>query len=92
MDEETKKTEPEKPTETEETGVQPSATTELDRADQIAERLKRENDRKDELLTREEALAARRAVGGVTEAGQVQEKPKEETAKEYKDRALSGNL
>ena len=86
MDEETKKTEPEKPTKTEETGVQQGATTELDRADQIAERLKRENDRKDELLTREEALAARRAVGGVTEAGQSQEKPKEETPKEYRTR------
>jgi len=72
-------------------GVQPDTTSELDRADQIAERLKRENDRKEELLTREESLAARRAVGGVAEAGQ-QSKPKEETPKEYADRVMSGNV
>ena len=86
MDEETKKTEPEKPTKTEETGVQSETTTELDRADQIAERLARENERREKLLDREEALAARKAVGGVTEAGQSQEKPKEETDKEYRAR------
>ncbi len=91
MDEDKTKEEPKETTETEDTGVQPSATTELDRADQIAERLKRENDRKDELLTREEALAARRAVGGVTEAGQVMEK-KVETDEEYTERFMKGEV
>ena len=62
-----------------------AATTELDRADQIAERQKRENDRREAILLREEALAARKAVGGVTEAGQPSQ-PKEETPLEYKNR------
>ena len=39
-----------------------------------------------ELINREEALAARKAVGGVAEAGQEPVKPKEETPKEYNDR------
>ena len=46
--------------------------TELDRADQIAERQARENDRREKILDREETLAARRAVGGTTEAGQTE--------------------
>ena len=67
-------------------GVQSEAVSTLDRADQIAERQARENDRREKLLDREEALAARRAVGGTTEAGSVKEKPKEETPKEYRAR------
>ena len=72
-------------------GIQSETVTELDRADQIVERQKRENDRREELLTREEALAARRAVGGVTEAGSETVK-KEETAVEYKDRISRNDL
>jgi len=64
--------------------------SELDRADQIAERQKRENDRREELLKREESLEARRAVGGRAEGGSEPEKPKEETPKEYADAVLSG--
>jgi len=84
MSEEEKPKEEQTPADTGE-GVQPETVSELDRADQIAERLKRENDRKEELLTREENLEARRRVGGVAEAGQ-QSKPKEETPKEYRAR------
>ena len=50
-------------------GIQSKTVETLDRADEIAERQKRENDRKESLLEREEALAARKAVGGETEAG-----------------------
>lgn len=67
-------------------GVQSETISELDRADQIAERQKRENDRREELLTREENLVARKAVGGVTEAGQSSVVKKEETNKEYRMR------
>ena len=67
-------------------GLHDKTTTDLDRADSIAERLKRENDRREKLLEREEALAARRAVGGTTEAGGVKETAKEETPKEYRAR------
>lgn len=44
-------------------------TSELDRADEIAERQKRENDRREKLIEREESLAARKAVGGDLDAG-----------------------
>lgn len=66
-------------------GVQSETISELDRADQIAERQKRENDRREELLNREEALEARRTVGGVTEAGKPVE-TKKETDSEYRQR------
>ena len=69
----------------EEVGVQSKTISTLDRADQIAERQERANAKRIEILDREEALAARKAVGGVTEAGQPAEK-KEETPKEYNDR------
>ena len=72
-------------TPTEEVGVQSKTISTLDRADQIAERQERANAKRIEILDREEALAARKAVGGVTEAGQPAEK-KEETPKEYNDR------
>ena len=73
-----------KPVDTPE-GIQSKTVSTLDRADEIAERQKRENDRKEKLIERDEALQARKAVGGVTEAGQPAEK-KEETPKEYNDR------
>ena len=79
-----------KPNDTTE-GFQSETISELDRADQIAERQKRENDRREALLQREESLEARRKIGGVTEAGQTQ-KPKEETPKEYTERVLRGEL
>jgi len=71
--------------------IQQETISELDRADQIAERQKRENDRREELINREEALHARKMVGGVTEAGQ-EAKPVEETPQEYKDKILRGDL
>ena len=81
------KKEPESSTETKDAGVQSGTISELDRADQIAERQKRENDRKEELLTREENLEARRRVGGVTEAGQEQKK--EDPAKKAADEIVN---
>jgi len=91
MDEEkTTQEEPEKPVEDTSKGIQSKTVETLDRADEIAERQKRENDRREELINREEALAARKAVGGITEAGQPQEEEKEQTAKEYADEVMSG--
>jgi hypothetical protein len=68
-----------------------TTTTELDRADQIAERQKRENDRREALLTREEALEARKTVGGITEAGQAPVK-QEETPADYAKKVLANDL
>ena len=72
-------------------GVQSETITELDRADQIAERQKRENDRLEELLDRKEALEARRVVGGRAEAGKEHEK-KEVNPAEYAKKAMAGEL
>lgn len=83
---ETKEVKEESTTKDTNEGVLDKTISELDRADQIAERQKRENDRREEILTREESLAARKAVGGETEGGQEAPKPKEETPKEYNDR------
>ena len=76
---------------TEETGVEKAIST-LDRADEIAERQKRENDRREKLIEREEALAARRAVGGETDAGKPTEKPKELTDIEYAEALERGEV
>ena len=93
MDEKEAKTENKEETvENNDDGVQQQTISELDRADQIAERMARENQARKEILDREEALEARRRVGGVTEAGQIQEKPKEETPKEYKDRVMKNEV
>ena len=56
------------------------------------ERQKRENDRREELLSREENLAARRAFGGETEAGSTAEKPKQLTDEEYNEKFKNGEV
>jgi len=81
----------ESPTETEDAGVQSETITELDRADQIAERQARENKRREDILDREEALAARKAVGGISEAGQQPVK-KEVDDEQYAKDVLSGKI
>ena len=60
--------------------------SELDRADQIAQMQKRENDRKEELIKRDEQLQARKVIGGTAEAGTV-EKPVDEDLKKKQDAA-----
>ncbi len=74
-----------------EEGVQSETVTELDRADQIAERQKRENDRREKLIDREEGLAARKMVGGTADAGQKPEK-KPETDDEFLERLEKGEV
>lgn len=80
----------EQPADTSGEGIQLEAVSELDRADQIAERQKRENDRREQLIQREEALEARRTVGGQTEGGREPEKPKEESPTDYANRVMKG--
>ena len=92
MDEEkTTQEEPEETVEDSKEGVQSKTVETLDRADEIAERQARENTRREAILDREEALAARKAVGGITEAGKEADKPKEETPQEYKDRVMAND-
>ena len=80
-------------TPTEDDGTESKTISELDRADQIAERQKRENDRREALLVREENLAARKVVGGTTGEGTqpgVSEK-KELSPEDYAKQVMSGN-
>jgi len=87
----TEEKKPEGTTGTEDEGSQPKAVTLIDQANSASERLEKANERKAELLRQEEELMAKRALGGNSEAGQSVEK-KEETALEYKDKVMSGNL
>ena len=59
--------------------------SDLDRADLNVQAQKRENDRKEKLIEREENLLARKMIGGETESAPQSEK-KEETDKEYRTR------
>lgn len=70
-------------------GVQPEERTIVDDANEAAERLKAENDRKEALIKKEEELAARRALGGKT-AGPQKEEKKEKTDAEFKDEFMRG--
>ena len=60
--------------------------SDLDRADQIAQMQKRENDRHEKLIQKQEALEARKIIGGSAEAGQ-EEKPVDKEVKKANDAA-----
>lgn len=68
----------------------PASIDMIDQANEAAERLERANNRREELLQREEKLAIQKTLGGKAEAGIEPEKPKEETAEEYKNRIMKG--
>ena len=87
-----KTVEPVKPVENTQEGDKSKTVSELDRADQIAERQKRENDRREELINREEAIAARKAVGGIADAGKKEEVKEKKSNADYANEALSGNI
>lgn len=62
----------------------------LERAEALNKALEEKLNRMQEETKKLEELKAVSILSGKTEAGQVQEKPKVETAKEYKDRILRG--
>ena len=61
----------------------------IDRANSSAERLEVALKKQEELIRRQEEIIAKRMLAGRADAGNV-ETPKEETAKEYKDRVMRG--
>ena len=69
-----------------------SSPSKLDEAKALAERLEKANQRHEELINREESLAAERIVSGQAEAGSIPEKPKEMSDEEYSKKALAGEL
>jgi len=64
----------------------------IERARAENERMERNLQRREELVVREEALAAEKMLSGTADAGQEPEKPKEDTDKEYADKALAGDM
>ncbi len=78
--------------EEETTKEESSPSDSIDRANAAAARQEKANEKHETLLIRQEKIAVQNALGGKSDAGQVPEKPKEETAKEYKDRVMAGNL
>lgn len=83
---ETQEEEPEKEKEEED------PVSDIDRAHVAAERMEAANKKREELLVKEEKLAIHKTLGGKAQAGQAQEKPKEETDREYSDRLIRGDL
>ena len=78
----------EKPTE--EQTTEDNSTSPFAEADRINKEKSDLLDREEKILERKEKLAAREMVSGRAIAGQEPEKPKEETAKEYADKIMSG--
>lgn len=72
-------------------GNKPKASSVIEQANEAADRLERANQKREELLKKEEALLAKRVLGGKSE-GKEEEKPKEETPQEYKDKVLRGEI
>ena len=62
----------------------------LEEAKQIANEMREANKERKELLEREERFRAQMILAGRSDAGQIPQPPKEETAKEYKDRVMRG--
>ena len=89
MDEQ-EETKEEQPTEDTGKGNLPESTKLIDDANEAAERLARQNDRKEELLAREERLAIERKLGGKSEGGAEQVKPKAQTPEEYAELVSKG--
>lgn len=62
----------------------------VDQATKAAERLEEATRKYNDVVSRQEALAARMTLGGKSDAGQPPAEKKEETPIEYKNRILSG--
>jgi len=67
-----------------------SESTKLERAEKAVKNMKEQNDRFEKLIERQETAKIEDTLGGKSDAGQAPEKPKEETATEYKDKIMSG--
>lgn len=87
---ETKETEP-TPTDTNE-GDESKTTELIDDANTAAKRLEKANEIKAGLLQREEAMEARKALGGRSEGGTIKEAPKKQTDTEYAEALERGEV
>ena len=62
----------------------------IDEANFAAKRLEEANAERRNIIREEQDLLARKALGGNSEGGTAAEEKKEETPKEYSDRAMRG--
>ena len=69
-----------------------AAPTAIDVAVKLHAQIKSENDRHEQLLIRQEELAAQTMLGGSSDAGQAPPTPKELTDKEYTEQVMAGNV
>jgi len=69
-----------------------SASTLFEKTERIVTLQKAENDRREQLIKREEELFARKQLGGYSEAGQEQPEKKKETDEELTARFEAGEL
>ena len=89
MSEQKEEKEENKPAEDIGNGDKYETTPVIERAREEREKLEAANKEKRELLDREEAMMAKKALGGDSEAGQHVEK-KEQTDKEYAEDVIAG--
>ena len=70
---------------------EPETTPLIEAAKAQADRLEAANKKQEELLQKQEELMSRQTLGGSSNAGEIEVR-KEESAKEYKDRILRGEI
>jgi len=88
-----KEIEKEEKKETEEAPVENTETKSvIEVAQELKESIAKENDRREELLRREEQLAAKRMLSGKAEAGQIPEKPEPLSDTEYAEALERGEV
>lgn len=83
---ETEETGKEETTSTKDDGVKYETTPVIERAREERQKLEAANTKREELLDREEAIMAKRELGGRAEAGSKTDENKEESPKEYRER------
>ncbi len=76
----------------EENETVPTSNDLIDSARKAAAELKAENEKMSENIKKQEELIARKELGGFTEAGHIEEKPKPLSDKEFSDKVMSGEL
>ena len=67
-----------------------SPANSIDDANIVIEKMKKENDRREQLTIREEKMHVQNILSGRANAGQPQVKKKEQTPREYADMVLRG--
>jgi len=64
----------------------------IDRADAVAKRIEEANKKTEELIGRQEAVAAKMMLAGRAEAGSASPKPVELTPQEYAEKVKKGEI